>query len=337
MASRYLQGTLQIEIMGCPVLLRIKKHYICEHYNSETNMYPLVFSRAKRAISVLFLCLAAAQAYGQEHHFEYIGNHIYLEAEINGKPANLVFDTGAELIYLDSTFVADKGLTFKKVGNAVLDGAGTDGQSKTKIIFGEVSVCTGGKVYRPEYSPIINLKALLGEHADGIFGMKAISGKIISIDYRNRRFNLYDKLEPQMTDGYKCIPVSFQSRQILVPLKVTVNTQAIISGNALMDIGSGSGITLTSSAAHRHGLENIAEKTSFESGGMGGKSAGYTIAIENADIGGSPVDATQAQYSTDQSGSLASSLYIANIGNAVWSRFNIILDLPAGKMYLKRN
>lgn len=337
MASRYLQGTLQIEIMGCPVLLRIKKHYICEHYNSETNMYPLVFSRAKRAISVLFLCLAAAQAYGQEHHFEYIGNHIYLEAEINGKPANLVFDTGAELIYLDSTFVADKGLTFKKVGNAVLDGAGTDGPSKTKIIFGEVSVCTGGKVYRPEYSPIINLKALLGEHADGIFGMKAISGKIISIDYRNRRFNLYDKLEPQMTDGYKCIPVSFQSRQILVPLKVTVNTQTIISGNALMDIGSGSGITLTSSAAHRHGLENIAEKTSFESGGMGGKSAGYTIAIENADIGGSPVDATQAQYSTDQSGSLASSLYIANIGNAVWSRFNIILDLPAGKMYLKRN
>ncbi|MDE5732460.1 MAG: aspartyl protease family protein [Bacteroidales bacterium] len=300
-------------------------------------MYPLVFSRAKRAISVLFLCLAAAQAYGQEHHFEYIGNHIYLEAEINGKPANLVFDTGAELIYLDSTFVADKGLTFKKVGNAVLDGAGTDGPSKTKIIFGEVSVCTGGKVYRPEYSPIINLKALLGEHADGIFGMKAISGKIISIDYRNRRFNLYDKLEPQMTDGYKCIPVSFQSRQILVPLKVTVNTQTIISGNALMDIGSGSGITLTSSAAHRHGLENIAEKTSFESGGMGGKSAGYTIAIENADIGGSPVDATQAQYSTDQSGSLASSLYIANIGNAVWSRFNIILDLPAGKMYLKRN
>ncbi|MDE6147459.1 MAG: aspartyl protease family protein, partial [Bacteroidales bacterium] len=225
-------------------------------------MYPLVFSRAKRAISVLFLCLAAAQAYGQEHHFEYIGNHIYLEAEINGKPANLVFDTGAELIYLDSTFVADKGLTFKKVGNAVLDGAGTDGPSKTKIIFGEVSVCTGGKVYRPEYSPIINLKALLGEHADGIFGMKAISGKIISIDYRNRRFNLYDKLEPQMTDGYKCIPVSFQSRQILVPLKVTVNTQTIISGNALMDIGSGSGITLTSSAAHRHGLENIAEKTS---------------------------------------------------------------------------
>ncbi|MDE5891069.1 MAG: aspartyl protease family protein, partial [Bacteroidales bacterium] len=287
--------------------------------------------------SVLFLCLAAAQAYGQEHHFEYIGNHIYLEAEINGKPANLVFDTGAELIYLDSTFVADKGLTFKKVGNAVLDGAGTDGPSKTKIIFGEVSVCTGGKVYRPEYSPIINLKALLGEHADGIFGMKAISGKIISIDYRNRRFNLYDKLEPQMTDGYKCIPVSFQSRQILVPLKVTVNTQTIISGNALMDIGSGSGITLTSSAAHRHGLENIGEKTSFESGGMGGKSAGYTIAIENADIGGSPVDATQAQYSTDQSGSLASSRYIANIGNAVWSQFDIILDLTAGKMYLKKN
>lgn len=303
-------------------------------------MYPIVFSRLRNTmfLSVSCLCLAtASQLYGQEHNFEYIGNHIYLDAIINGKPAKLVFDTGAELIYLDSTFVADKGLTFKKVGNAMLDGAGADGPSKTKIIFGEVSVSTGGKVYRPEYSPIINLKALLGEQADGIFGMKAISGKIISIDYRNRKFNLYDRLEPQMTDGFDCVPVKFQSRQILIPFKVTINHEITISGDAHIDIGCGSGITVTSSAASMHGLENIAEKTSFESGGLGGKSAGYTIEIENADIGGIPVDTKSAQYSTDQSGSLASSRYIANIGNAVWSQFDIILDLTAGKMYLKKN
>ena len=40
-------------------------------------------------------------------------------------------------------------------------------------------------MYKPEYTPLINLKPLLGEHTDGIFGMKAILGNIISIGYKN--------------------------------------------------------------------------------------------------------------------------------------------------------
>ncbi len=289
-------------------------------------------------LSVLCLCLIfSVSAYGQEHDFEYIGNHIYLETEVNGKPAKLVFDTGAELVYLDSAFVADNGLSFKRIGNAVIDGIGTDGPGKTKIILGEVLVSLGGNMYKPEYTPLINLKPLLGEHADGIFGMKAILGKIISIDYKNGKFSLYDKLEPHMTQGWHCVPVKFQSRQILIPLKVKVNPQTIISGDALMDIGSGSGITFTSPAASAHSLENIEGKEQFETGGLGGKSAGYTIPVESADINGIPIDLESAQYSTDQNGSFATSRYAANVGNEIWSQFDIILDLAAGKMYLRKN
>ncbi len=233
--------------------------------------------------------------------------------------------------------MADNGLSFKRIGNAVIEGIGTDGPGKTKIILGEILVSLGGNVYKPEYTPLINLKPLLGEQADGIFGMKAIFGKIISIDYKNGKFSLYDKLEPHMTQGWHCVPVKFQSRQILVPLKVKVNPQTIISGDALMDIGSGSGITFTSPAASAHSLENIEVKEQFETGGLGGKSAGYTIPVESADINGIPIDLESAQYSTDQNGSFATSRYAANVGNEIWSQFDIILDLAAGKMYLKKN
>ena len=126
--------------------------------------------------------------------------------------------------------------------------------------------------------------------------MKAILGNIISIDYKNGKFSLYDKLEPHMTQGWHCVPVKFQSRQILIPLKVKVNPQTIISGDALMDIGSGSGITFTSPVASAHSLENIEWKEQFETGGLGGKSAGYTIPVESVDINGIPIDLESVQY-----------------------------------------
>lgn len=53
----------------------------------------------KLATLLSALCLwliFPVSAYGQEDDFEYIGNHIYLETEVNGKPAKLVFDTGAD-------------------------------------------------------------------------------------------------------------------------------------------------------------------------------------------------------------------------------------------------
>lgn len=49
------------------------------------------------------MLLLGALLHAQEHNFEFISNHIYLNAEVNGKPARLVFDTGSSDVYLDST------------------------------------------------------------------------------------------------------------------------------------------------------------------------------------------------------------------------------------------
>ena len=290
-------------------------------------------------IAALGLALISATTNAQEHNIKYLGDHIYLQTEVNGKPANLVFDTGAELIYLDSTYVADQNFNFKLIGNAMIDGAGSDGPAKTKIIIGEVTVTASGKTYKPEFTPLVNLRPLLGNQADGIFGMKAISGKIISIDYKNQTLSLHDKLTPQMTEGYTCIPVKIKNRKILVPLTINVNSQTTILGDALMDMGSGQGIEITSPTATKHSLDKISDKTpfAFSSGGLGGKSAGYTINIANANIGNIALQTQKAAYSTDKKGSMASADYIANIGNKIWSQFEIILDFANSKIYLRKN
>ena len=86
-------------------------------------------------------------------------------------------------------------------------------------------------------------------------------------------------------------------------------------------------------------FDTVANKTPFtiENGGLGGKSTGYIISIANADIAGVITDSDMANYNTDKKGSMASTNYIANLGNEVWSRFDIILDLADNKIYLKKN
>ena len=39
-----------------------------------------------------------------------------------------------------------------------------------------------GRQYSPQMVPVIDLRAILGDTADGIFGLKDLKGKIIVID-----------------------------------------------------------------------------------------------------------------------------------------------------------
>ena len=47
--------------------------------------------------------------------------------------------------------------------------------------------------------PVIDLRAILGDTADGIFGLKNLKEKIIVIDYKNEKLTLLDKLASAQT------------------------------------------------------------------------------------------------------------------------------------------
>ena len=272
----------------------------------------------------------------QTINITYHNNHIYLPCQVNGKAANLVFDTGAELIYLDSTYIATSGLTFNQVGQAKIGGAGLE-TKKTKIIFGEVAVTTGGNKYTPQYVPLVNLRPILGDRADGIFGLKEIADKVISIDIKAGKMTLADSLTSAMTDGYTRIPIEYVSERVLIPFTVTIGEGQTISGKGLMDLGSGQGIHFTSKAAAEHHLERIEGKTPFhdEYGGIGGESSGYEFAATSAMLGGLEITPGIVRYSTDATGALARDTYTAIIGNKIWQQFSIIIDLKGKSLYLK--
>ena len=114
--------------------------------------------------------------------------------------------------------------------------------------------------------PIIDLRVILGDKADGIFGLKDLKGKVITIDYKNSELTLSDKLATDQAEGFTRIPIETDTNhpgRILFPIEVTVTPGKVISGKALLDIGSGQGLHFTSKAAAKYGLDKIQDKVYF--------------------------------------------------------------------------
>lgn len=295
----------------------------------------------KHLFSALFILLPGALLHAQEHDFEFISNHIYLNAEVNGKPARLVFDTGSSDVYLDSTWLSESGIKFAQMGKAMVRGAGNEAK-KTTLVFSGVNISMSGRQYAPQMVPVIDLRAILGDTADGIFGLKDLKGKVIAIDYKNGKLTLADKLTAAQTEGFSRIPIETDPNRpgkILVPIEVTVTSGKVISGKALLDTGSGKGLEFTSKAAAKYGLDKIQDKTPFyyKHGGVGGESAGYEFAADKVTAANVLLSQGKARYSTDKAGAMASDEYIAVAGNEIWQHFTIIIDLNQSVLFLKEN
>ncbi len=273
--------------------------------------------------------------HAQEHNFEFISNHIYLNAEVNGKPARLVFDTGSSDVYLDSTWLSESGIKYARMGKAMVRGAGNEAK-KTTLIFSGVNVSMNGSQYSPQMVPVIDLRAILGDTADGIFGLKDLKEKIIVIDYKNEKLTLLDKLASAQTEGFSRIPIETDLNhpgKILVPIDVTVIPGKVISGKALLDTGSGKCLEFTSKAAAKYGLDKIQEKNPFyyKHGGVGGESAGYEFAVDKVTADSVLLSQGKARYSTDKAGAMASDEYIAVAGNEIWRHFTLALKFASTK------
>ena len=287
---------------------------------------------------ILLLAVATTfclQIYGQGISDIKYYSHIYVQSMINGQPANLAFDTGSPYTCLDSIFFAGSTYTYKKVGYATISGAGNNKQT-VKIIIGELTYTAGEKEYTSKVSPIFQLKPIIGDYADGLMGISELSGKIFSIDYKNEKMAFLDKLEESETTGFTKIAIKYENSKILVPVTVTARKDITISGDALLDLGSGGSISLTSVIAKQHSLKDISPTLSFELA-HGGEASYRDFRAEKVSIGSFSFNDVIMDYSLNTGGALASNNYIATVGNDILERFDLIIDLPGKALYLKPN
>lgn len=289
-------------------------------------------------LGIPFLLPLSATA--QELDFEFYKDHIYLNTTVNGKAARLILDTGASDILLDSTFLANSGLTFAQRGKARISGAG-NGTEECPIIIGGVTVALGGRQFKPQVTAIINFREILeSEKVDGLIGMKYLSDRVIKIDYKNRKITFLNKLSPEMTAGFTAVPVSWDPKKPGVTtfrMEVSLPSGQTVAGKALLDTGAGVAINFNSAGAARFKLNELKDKTAYDKkhGGIGGSDKGYKFAINGIKVGGLSAPVTEGSYSTNQNGAMAEGGYDAIMGNIFWKNFDLILDVRNNKLYLK--
>ena len=284
--------------------------------------------------------LKAPTATAQELDFEFYKEHIYMNTTVNGKPARLILDTGASDIMLDSTFLADSGLTFAKKGRARISGAG-NGTEECSIIVDGVTVALGGRKFKPQFTAILDFREILeSDKVDGLIGMKYLSDKVIKIDYKNQKITFLDKLNPEMAKSFSAVPIEWDPKHpgtSMFPMEVTLPSGKVIAGKALLDTGAGVAVSFNATGAARFKLDEIEGKKPYEKkhGGVGGADNGFKFDIDGIKVGGLSVPVKEGYFSTNKNGAMAKASYIAIIGNKYWKNFDLILDVRNNKLYLK--
>ena len=124
-----------------------------------------------------------------------------------------------------------------------------------------------------------------------------------------------------------------------MPLSVTVDKDRTIQGEFLMDLGSGGTISFTSAVAAKNSLQNVKPQLPYNMavGGIGGSSSACDFRAESATVGNFKMENITVEFSQNTGGALSDREYLGIVGNEFWERFDLIIDLPNKKLYLRPN
>jgi len=265
--------------------------------------------------------------------------HLYIIGEADSIKGNYIFDTGASNLYFDSTYYYENGFHYSNFLTARLPGAGTTVQN-VEVIQDTVSFKFGKYLYQTSIVPILKLKPIVGDFADGILGMEYFYNSVMEINYEKEYMRLYKSIDSIDVSDYSRIKLIKTGNRIFIPLKVRINDTITIAGKYQVDFGAGGSIALTSSAANKYNLlNNIENKTPFYNkyGGVGGESSSYSFRAKSIQLGDFVFNDVTMGFSVDRSGAMASDEHFGLLGNGIYSRFTVIIDFINNDFYLKPN
>ena len=267
--------------------------------------------------------------------------HIYISCEVDSISGNFVFDTGADGLYLDSTYYASN--PFRKIEPVVrasLLGVGSSGPQRVIVITDTVCFKFENYSNNITFIPVFLLKPILGDFADGIIGKKYFEGNVLEINYIHKYIRLDKDFSVIDTSGYMKINMKKENNRLFVPISIRINDTVTIQDYSLLDIGLGGSILITSHTADKYKLsDKIIEKIPYYTkyGGVSGSSYSYDFRAYLIEIGNFQIDSVTMSYSEDKSGSLSHSSHVGLLGNEILERFDVIIDFKNNDLYLKPN
>ena len=266
--------------------------------------------------------------------------HIYISSVVDSVLGYFVFDTGANGLYFDSTFYANNSFREFKFVKKVLSGAGSGNPQRVIVITDTVSFRFENYSSKLTSIPVLSLKPILGDFADGLFGKQYFANNILEINYFHEYIRLHNDFNVVDTAEYVKIGMKKERNRLFVPATIQINDTISIQDYLMLDIGSGGGITITSAIANKYKLsDNVNSKILYYTkyGGISGYSSWFDFRAYSVKIGNYKLDNVTMDYSEDKRGALSRDEYAGLLGNKILERFDVVIDFINNDLYLKPN
>ena len=269
-----------------------------------------------------------------------LDSHMYIQGIVMDTiPVSLIYDTGADRLYIDKDYMTLSSfgkLPFRK-GNAKMGGAGNNGAQSVPIIIDTIPLRMGNVAYKEHITPIINLREVLGRHADGMIGNNAVFDKPLLINYSDGYLLPLDSLTSHILDGYSKQPAHFNDNRIDIECELKIDSLQSVKGTFRLDIGCGSTVILTNATLKSLDLNNKPQAKCFYSNmGIGGDGTDVNFRAESFKL----LDELQnvvvsASYNTE--GALSDRPHAGIIGNDILCHYDLIIDAPNNTLWARRN
>ena len=278
--------------------------------------------------------------------FEYRARHVWLEASVNGGPAeHFLFDTGASVTVMDSSWAIEHGL--RTQGRMQASGAGAAGGA-TFATLGSLRVAsaTGDGIEIPDVKVAVldvnpSFEPLFWRRMAGVIGYDVISRFVVTVDYDDSTLVLHDPATWKY-DG-KERPLSMVMNGTIPAIHGTFD--GTDEGLFRLDVGSSSTVDVHSPFAQAKALKGRMGRTQAVDGvGFGGAFSSEIGRLRSMSLGPYEWDDPVVVVSNAKEGAFASEEFAGNIGNRILERFRVTFDyqrrqviLEPGKRYADRD
>ena len=305
-----------------------------------TKIVQRIFQLFLALLGIFNILSASAEIPDGAIQFEYY-NHLYIQATLQDTlPVSLIYDTGASHILIDKDFMQlshwrnDKG----NESIAIIVGGGNSENTSYPMIVEPLKISMGNIKYKDENSPVINLREIVGKHADLLVGNEVFENKIILINYLDEYILPINKLSDEVLDGFTELPATFIDSRIYIDAELIVDSIQSVKGNFLLDLGCGASLVLTNNIREKLDLTKTPTAQYYTSNyGLGGD--GTTIIFRTKAFKLlEELDNVVATASYNTEGVLAGSdKFVGIIGNPILCHYDLIIDYVQKKMYARIN
>lgn len=254
------------------------------------------------------------------------GDTLLISAKVTTTPVRALLDSGAATSIISASLATKLGLR----GGEPRTIRGMSGRAPVQLVR-DVDVTLQNVARRLPFAIVADLDAVssaFGRPIDFVLGLDMLTDRFVALDLANSRFTLGPSGGFAGGPGWTVLPLKHgANRELLV--------QASVAGLPLVplifDLGSSTGLTLSSTYVDEHGLADRNLRSTAAVGGVEGIRIADALTLGRADLGGLSVIAIPTLAAREWLSTSA----VGNMGLPLIAQFDVVLDVTAGKLWLR--